>query len=144
MPTEQEWEKIKSDKQKRIDKAISSREKSIAYFNSVNSAIALVGERYKQPTKNKQAIIYWRDWFYDQWRDWYMEGVVVEPAPKRTAADYAQAKEEAPIKQEEQNVADTLKGEEIKIEDNFKQQDAEEEYAGTPLPEKVESPKDII
>jgi len=64
------------EKQERIDKAINQREKSIAYFNSVNAAI----EMYRMINTDIEAIdedqhkviVKWRDWFYSQWQEWYL------------------------------------------------------------------------
>ena len=65
-------------KQERINRAIANKEKSIAYFNSVNSAISLLGGK-----ANKKSIIKWRDWFYKIWQEWYLENMEIEP-PKLT------------------------------------------------------------
>ena len=78
MPNENQWKKIREEKQERIDKAINSREKSIAYFNSVNAAIELVKTRYGMKISDNKTeelekfIITWRDWFYSQWQEWYL------------------------------------------------------------------------
>lgn len=62
------------EKQSRIDRAINMKEKSIAYFNSVNSAISLVAP-YKGMTEKemKEDLIIWRNWFFEQWQEWYIE-----------------------------------------------------------------------
>jgi len=66
-------------KNKRILKAINHRDKQIAYFNSVNSAISLVGENLNalkgggEPENIKKNIVHWRNWFYEQWQEWYIE-----------------------------------------------------------------------
>ena len=93
MPTPYEWKKIREEKQQRIDKAISQRDKSIAYFNSVNSAISLFGEIMGEPNTIIKAedlqkeIKYWRDWFYSQWQEWYIESMPslhwTEKTPKK-------------------------------------------------------------
>ena len=73
------------EKQKRIDKAIASKEKSIAYMNSVNSAIALIKDNYKNldEADMKAEIVKWRDYFYQLWQEWYLSAMPVsyEPIP---------------------------------------------------------------
>jgi hypothetical protein len=56
-----------------ISKAQDKKEESIAFFNSVNSAINLIsglissGKIYCDNKSLESEIIYWRDWFYDEW-----------------------------------------------------------------------------
>jgi hypothetical protein len=59
-------EQMYNEKQKRIDRAINAKEKSIAYMNSVNAAIA------RCPEGSLEEILEWRDKFYSAWQDWYM------------------------------------------------------------------------
>jgi len=69
------------EKQARIDKAINIREKSIAYFNSVNSALELAKFKAKKKDGNEkiqQKLLEWRDWFYQQWQEWYLDEVMPE------------------------------------------------------------------
>ena len=57
-------------KNTRIHKAMDRKEKSIAFFNSVNSAIALVsgfGKPSMEIDDIKQAVLFWRDWFFSEW-----------------------------------------------------------------------------
>lgn len=77
------------NKNKRIDTAIEKREKSIAYFNSINSAISLLGEKAKFGGKSedetvKKFLIEWRDWFYKQWQEWYLDNII----PKSVKIDW--------------------------------------------------------
>jgi len=65
--TQEEFEK---QKQQRIDRAINMREKQIAYFNSVNSAIAKQKEGWDWDT-----FIIDRDKFIELWQEWYLENV---------------------------------------------------------------------
>ena len=59
-------------KAEQIEKAQDRKAESIAYFNSVNSAIALT-QHVTSPLnieEKKAELIYWRDWFlseYDKW-----------------------------------------------------------------------------
>lgn len=76
MPTEQQWEKIREEKQKHIERAISQRERSIAYFNSVNAAIE------KQKNKKHWNWKKWekdRDRFYEAWQNWFLENMPQTP-----------------------------------------------------------------
>jgi len=104
------------EKQARIDKAINIREKSIAYFNSVNSAIELAKFKAKKTDGNEkiqQKLLEWRDWFYQQWQEWYLDEVMPEKLitedTDEVNADLQAAQEpkviEEPIKEpiEEQN-----------------------------------------
>lgn len=65
-----------------IEKAQERKSESIAYFNSVNSAIAIVSEMMKEmPSQRdipleleawRKGVIEWRDWFlseYDKWNN---------------------------------------------------------------------------
>ena len=70
------------EKQARIDKAIAMKEKSIAYFNSVNAAISLLAQNIEgkiEAEEMKKSLVYWRDWFFSQWRAWYMEETTPKP-----------------------------------------------------------------
>jgi len=109
-------EKRIKEKQARIDKAINIREKSIAYFNSVNSAIELAKFNAKKTDGNEkiqQKLLEWRDWFYQQWQEWYLDEVIPEKLitedTDEVNADLQAAQEpqviEEPIKEpiEEQN-----------------------------------------
>jgi len=74
MNQDQIIEKRIKDKDDRIDRVIAIKEKSIAYFNSVNSAIAFVDALLHE--KNdietiQQEIRRWRNWFYEEWQNWY-------------------------------------------------------------------------
>ncbi len=59
---------------KNIEKAQDRKSESIAYFNSVNSAIALFNgdvTRHSASTEEiKQVIVAWRDWFLDEYKKW--------------------------------------------------------------------------
>jgi len=61
--TDAEWEKIKKDNQYRKDR-------SIAYFNSLNAAIALVSQAQFK-TNIEEAVIEWRDFFIGEWEKWW-------------------------------------------------------------------------
>jgi len=64
--------KMMEQKAKNIEEAQKRKSESIAYFNSVNSAIALVGKDGSDINTVKNNIIYWRDWFlaeYDKWNE---------------------------------------------------------------------------
>ena len=57
-------------KARNISKAQDKKEKSIAFFNSVNAAISLVsgfGKPSIEINEIKQGIIFWRDWFFSEW-----------------------------------------------------------------------------
>ena len=58
------------DKNRRIDKSIEIREKSIAFFNSVNSAIEML--KFLGGEKDiKQELVAWREYFYAEWKLWH-------------------------------------------------------------------------
>ena len=63
-------EKRTEEKNVRIDKAIENKNKQIAYFNSVNSAIA------RNPEGSLKDILKWRDDFIDAWRAWSLDNMV--------------------------------------------------------------------
>ncbi|OGT23780.1 MAG: hypothetical protein A2W47_04330 [Gammaproteobacteria bacterium RIFCSPHIGHO2_12_38_15] len=92
-------EKRIKEKQKRIDAAIASREKSIAYFNSLNAAISLLAATIKEGTilDPKAFIQEWRDTFYQLWQEWYLENMLAIPRPeaKRTPTDILETIEAA-------------------------------------------------
>jgi hypothetical protein len=56
-------------KAKYIAKAQDKKEESIAFFNSVNSAVNLLSKMdfYKNREDLKEEIVFWRDWFYEEW-----------------------------------------------------------------------------
>ena len=57
-------------KNTRIHKAMDRKERSIAYFNSVNSAIALVSGFKIPPIQTEEimsSIVFWRTWFFSEW-----------------------------------------------------------------------------
>jgi hypothetical protein len=60
-------------KQKRIENAIDRKERGIAYFNSLNSAIAYC----KQGTSIEE-VLKIRDRFYQEWKNWYAINVLNE------------------------------------------------------------------
>ena len=67
-------------KHERIKKAINHRDKQIAYFNSVNSAISLLNgapdtskARVGGVEPLQEKIRFWREWFYQEWQNWYIE-----------------------------------------------------------------------
>lgn len=53
------------EKQERITSRIAIKDRSIAYFNSLNAAIS------RCPTGTLEEIIKWRDDFYKEWETWY-------------------------------------------------------------------------
>jgi hypothetical protein len=71
-PTKQDQinEAVKN-KQDRIDKAIDIREKSIAFFNSTNSAIEMIKAFGGEGLDMKKELVLWREWFYSQWETWH-------------------------------------------------------------------------
>jgi len=44
---------------------------SISYFNSINSAIALINTDYVKDTDLKKFITEWRDWFLEEHKNYY-------------------------------------------------------------------------
>lgn len=68
--TQEEFEK---QKQQRIDRAINMREKQIAYFNSVNSAIAKQKEGWDWDMFKND-----RDKFIGLWQEFYLENIQLE------------------------------------------------------------------
>lgn len=84
-------------KQKNIRDRCNLKDKQIAYFNSVNAAISLLGEK-----ATKEKIIEWRSWFYCQWEIWYEK---TNPAPLSFEEE----------KQGEERVVDIIKEENEKI-----------------------------
>jgi hypothetical protein len=77
----------KSDVQVRIDKSIENKNKQIAYFNSVNSAIA------RNPEGSLKEILKWRDDFIDAWRAWSLENMVEDGTGAWTAKKQEYGKE---------------------------------------------------
>ena len=72
-------------KQARINRAISAKEKSIAYMNSVNSSIEMLKAMRMacpkgdySPEAERNFILTWRNWFYEQWQEWYMKNMAIE------------------------------------------------------------------
>lgn len=52
-----------------IKDAQERKNESVAYFNSLNSAIALLANRPQENAeKTKEFIIYWRDYFLSEWK----------------------------------------------------------------------------
>lgn len=71
---EDKIEKAQERKAEYIEKAQDRKELSIAYFNAVNSAIAIAngphGEKINELEVMQEQIIHWRDWFLEEWRKW--------------------------------------------------------------------------
>ena len=62
------------NKQARIDKAISIKEKSISYMNSVNASISKQqGQKW-----DWELFVQDRDKFIELWREWYLENIEPE------------------------------------------------------------------
>ena len=118
MPTPQQWDKIRKEKQSRIDKAISQREKSIAYFNSTNSAISILQGRDLTDAQLKKELLAWRIHFYELWQDWFLESMPklhwAEKQPKKAVTEevITEVVEEEGFKAEQQQE----KVEEINLE----------------------------
>jgi len=64
-------EKNMREKQKRIDKRIGIKDRNIAYFNSLNSAIAFCQAFLKPDEVDFAKILEVKDHFYDEWEQWY-------------------------------------------------------------------------
>lgn len=64
--------KLMDKKAEQIEKAQERKSESIAYFNSVNSAIALVGKRLGEVSEAqmKLELKLWRDWFLSEYENW--------------------------------------------------------------------------
>lgn len=65
-------------KEAMILKAQDRKEESIAYFNSLNSAIALIKGNLPMETEEdiqtiKKNLIYWRDFFFNEWSNFNPE-----------------------------------------------------------------------
>ncbi len=66
--------KMMQEKAKNIAEAQERKSESIAYFNSVNSAIALLGE-FKGVSQQdldvfRMNLVTWRDWFISEYEKW--------------------------------------------------------------------------
>jgi hypothetical protein len=60
--------KLMDKKAENIEKAQDRKNDSIAYFNAINSAIALVKEfKLVDAVDIKESISYWREWFLSEW-----------------------------------------------------------------------------
>ena len=62
-----------------IEKAQERKNESVSYFNSLNSAIALLGKVHDSPvdtddTSIKHFITRWRDWFLTEWKAYEAKG----------------------------------------------------------------------
>lgn len=95
------------ERQKKIEARCNLKDKQIAYFNSVNSSIALLGKG-----ASKKDLIEWRNWFISEWQEWYLNNVPVYKTPAEIADLKEQhiadlAKEEA-LKEEEKEVEESL------------------------------------
>lgn len=64
--------KMMEKKAENIKEAQERKSESIAYFNSVNSAIALVGKRLGEisEAQMKLELKLWRDWFLSEYETW--------------------------------------------------------------------------
>jgi len=117
------------DKQKRIDKAIDRRDKSIAYFNSINAAINLYGNfdqlaKTNLTKKNiQEVIIEWRDWFYQEWLDWYEKENTIQPITTKTAFEITE-KFQKDMEESEKQIA------QAKLDEINREAQEEAEYTG--------------
>ena len=110
-------EQMHIEKQKGIKDAISRKEKSIAYFNSVNAAIQLICEYGQVPPETsrddyfQEEIPKWRDWFYEEWCNWYLDSMPVNDVYKTMESKYSKPTVKRAIKsQSDQDKADDLQG----------------------------------
>lgn len=63
--------KIEEVRAKNIEKAQDRKAESIAYFNSVNSAIALLKlGQLGSHEEIQRGIVFWRDWFISEYENW--------------------------------------------------------------------------
>lgn len=66
--------KLMDKKAENIKEAQERKSESIAYFNSVNSAIALLTDNHTNPQmseeQSRRFIIEWRDWFLSEYDAW--------------------------------------------------------------------------
>lgn len=117
MPTDYQWKKINDERQKAIEDRISIKDQTIAYFNSLNSAIALIKDNYKNLDKDdmKEMIKEWRDWCFEEWRAFYIS---IMPVLEKTTPTWAKNQPQKVVKSELANE----KGEEIKEEEKTKEE----------------------
>ena len=90
-------------KQKRIQSFQEKKDKSIAYFNSLNAAIQIVSSYNKKMEFTKaglRSVFVLRDIILEEWENWYINNIVPS-RPKLTRQDFAQAAKEAPERQAE-------------------------------------------
>jgi len=112
-------------KQKRINKAMDRKEKSIAWHNSSNVAAELIksypfSSKKTKKKKFQKVFTELRDLVYAEWQNWYLENVfeIEKTKPvKLTGKDFAIAKKEAPARQAEQELAEA-EGQKQRIEDD--------------------------
>ena len=105
------------EKQARIDKAIAMKEKSIAYFNSVNAAISLLAQNIEgkiEAEEMKKSLVYWRDWFFSQWRAWYMEETIVKYTGTSTEENIEWQKDYNRGSKQDERILEIKEGEELK------------------------------
>ena len=108
---EKRIEKMFHEKQKRIQESQSRTQRSIAFFNSVNAAISLLGNK-----ATKKKIQEWRDWFYQEWMSWAINNIIPDET-KLTKEDFIQSKIKSPKRQAEQREAEEV-GKEKEQEEN--------------------------
>ena len=70
-------EKLMDKKAENIKEAQVRKNDSIAYFNSLNSALVLLKDTFKpdaDPSEVKDFITYWRDYFLAEWQEYDAKG----------------------------------------------------------------------
>jgi len=97
MPTDYQWKKIREEKRREIEKRVNIKDQNIAFFNSLNSAIALIKDKNLDKNEMKKMIVEWRDWFMDEWRAFYLS---IMPVEQRTTPMWAKGQTKKAVKSE--------------------------------------------
>jgi len=116
------------EKQKRIEIRCNLKDKQIAYFNSLNAAIALLG--ISQAKDKKAFIKKWRDWFLEEWAEWYAKETTPQPVSQEDALRANQEFEERLKEDKTIELANELLQQEAEAE-KLKQQYYEEQNNST-------------
>ena len=121
-------EQMYNEKQQRIDKAIDMKNRSIAYFNSVNAAISVVGIEkglweQSEGEQKRESLIKWRDWFYNEWKEWFLK----ETTPQPVDLDKAE-------KQGEEFKKNVLEAERIEVDSKLEDINKEAQLGAEEIP----------
>lgn len=140
-------------KQEKIDLRCNIKDKNIAFFNSINSAIQMTnaGKSIKDNKDQKwtDILVDWRNWFYHQWEMWYLRETTPQAINMKKAVALGNKWKEKMAQSDAE--FSQVKGELQEDEINKKFEEEVAEYTGEEIPiveepdwDKVKKEDDLV